>query len=49
MHQFKRGDTPVDFTIIKRKYANWDSFIGSPQKFGQKFIVAPIFIVIIIF
>ena len=29
MHQFKRGDTPVDFTIIKRKYANWDSFIGS--------------------
>ena len=29
MHQFKRGDTPVDFRIIKQKYANWDSFIGS--------------------
>ena len=31
MHQFKRGDTPVDFRIIKQKYANWDAFIGSSE------------------
>ena len=31
MHQFTRGDTPVDFRIIKQKYANWDAFIGSSE------------------
>lgn len=31
MHQFKRGEAPVDFRIIKQKYANWDAFIGSSE------------------
>ena len=31
MHKFKRGDTPVEFRIIKQKYANWDAFIGSSE------------------
>lgn len=31
MHKFNRGEAPVDFKIIKRKYANWDAFIGSSE------------------
>lgn len=31
MHKFNRGEAPVDFKIVKQKYANWDAFIGSSE------------------